>query len=169
MGNVIIICTDTSSIVLSIEKSKNILISKLHLTHKPRARQCSEGVLYVAHRKKIVISKYVLDGCGTYGIDVQTVDNILIWDCEIKNNSWLGFAIAVCNGVTLIGNKIHDNNYPGQIGDCGKVKLKHNKIFNNKKGNKIKMRHIREVLSLIFCKYILKVTQICFSCLGLSF
>jgi parallel beta-helix repeat protein len=144
LGKVKIICSDPGSRVIYIEQSYGIYLKNLHLTHKPRAEGCQEGVLYVAHSKEVTVQKCILDGCGVYGIEVQTVNLIAIWECEIKNNSWMGVSIADSTVVELIGNIIHDNEYAGSIGDCGKVTLRNNRIYNNRHINKIQMRLIRD-------------------------
>lgn len=133
LGNVSIVCSNEGTAVISIVESYRVFIEGLHLTHKPRAEGCAEGVVSVNKSREIVINKCDINGCGVYGVQAYNTTRIALFNSKLHNNSWIGIYISKCSEV-LIKNNIITNN--SSIASFNKVKILHvinNRIYGNKK------------------------------------
>ncbi len=95
--------------VLTFVDSNNIKISNIEAGHTPEKGYCSGGVFAFNNCRGIVIDKSVLYGCGTEGLNLYKVSDLLFSDSVIKECTYDIMTIDQSKQIQFSNSKFFDN------------------------------------------------------------
>ncbi len=114
-GTVRILCDSNEEAVITISKSKSILIRDIRVSHKPPLQRpkgsyiCTGSVIDLDECQDITIENCELNGCGTNGVAVYNSKDILVSGCHIHHNSNTAIKLSNVKNVTISHNIIENN------------------------------------------------------------
>ncbi len=140
-GKVSIVCTSTQETVFNIKDSFRIMIANIHMTHRPTATGCSEGVVNIYKSREIILQNCDINGCGVYGVNISNCTRVAVLRSKLHNNEWIAINASNSKEIVILKNIITNNGSVASFSKINDLKIYQNRIYNNR-NNKINYRAI---------------------------
>lgn len=94
--------------VFAMENCHNCSIVGLTIGHTEGGEMCRGGVVRLDNCTNMQLVKLGLYGCGTIGVDVYGMENMIVEECEIYDCSFSGIRTYNLSGLTVENCQFHD-------------------------------------------------------------
>lgn len=131
-GKVEVVLSNLDDAVFSIQKSQRVQIKNLRARHqKPNEEYACEGaVVEVRDSQQVGVTGCRLDGCGAAGVYATDVQDLVVFDNTIFNNSFAAVWLYDTTGIVR-RNRMHDNASDLITGGKTEVILSENEVEEN--------------------------------------
>lgn len=122
--------------VLTFENCSGITVKDLTAGHTIEPGYCMGGVLMYRYGESMLVENCGLYGCGTYGVQTETIADLQIVNCEIYECSYGGVLLLNSENVAISGTAFRDlDGAAYQLSNCENVTANGDALDGNYRGD----------------------------------